>query len=197
MSSVITFDYIDSMSKFKHILIPFFVHEETLNLDYVNKASGVTLLKQQDIVCCKNILQQRRNGSFCKNLSKRIDIDFYHIIKNIIQFWYLVKKSKGQLSTQKSVHQSDEESRHLKTWVEILSIATIVNSVTALKQSLPFFTLYKSALDKRLTSLQTSHILRELTCTIIHPGVFLSHNLFATITSNEGNDSFPFFTGMF
>lgn len=64
------------MSKIKHILIPFFVHEETLNLDYVNKASGVTLilgnlLKQQDIVCCKNILQQRRNGSFCKNLSKR------------------------------------------------------------------------------------------------------------------------------
>ena len=89
MSSVITFDYIDSMSKFKHILIPFLVHEETLNLDYVNKASGVTLilgnlLKQQDIVCCKNILQQRRNGSFCKNLSKRIDIDFYHIIKNLI-----------------------------------------------------------------------------------------------------------------
>ena len=96
---VLTFDYIDSMSKIKHILIPFFVHKETLNLDYVNKASGVTLilgnlLKQQDIVCCKNILQQRRNGSFCKNLSKRIDIDFYHIIKNLISFWYLIKKQE-------------------------------------------------------------------------------------------------------
>lgn len=86
---VITFDYIDSVSKFEHILTPLFVHKETLNLEYVNKASGVTLilgnlLKQQDTACCKNNLQQRRNGSFCKNLTKRIDIDFYHIIKILI-----------------------------------------------------------------------------------------------------------------
>lgn len=64
------------MSKVKHILTPSFVHKEILNLEYVNKTSGVTLilgnlLKQQDIVYCKNILQQRRYGSFCKNLTQK------------------------------------------------------------------------------------------------------------------------------
>lgn len=43
------------MSKVKHILSSSFVHKETLNLEYVNKTSGVTLiignlLKQQDRV---------------------------------------------------------------------------------------------------------------------------------------------------
>lgn len=54
LGSVFTFDYTDSMSKVKHISV-LFVHKETLNLEYVNKTRGVTLiignlLKQQDIV---------------------------------------------------------------------------------------------------------------------------------------------------
>jgi hypothetical protein len=68
------------MIKVKHTLTPF-AHKETLNLEYANTVSGVTLilggfLKQQDIVCSKNISWQRRNGSFFKNLSKRKDIEF-------------------------------------------------------------------------------------------------------------------------
>lgn len=88
------------MSKVKHISVPF-VHKETLNLEYVNKTRGVTLiignlLKQQDIVV--KISYSKEDMAHCKNLTERTDIDFYHTIKNLIEFWYLVKKqSRRQL----------------------------------------------------------------------------------------------------
>lgn len=148
LSSVIIFDYTDSMSKVKHILTSSFVHKETLNLEYVNKTSGVTLilenlLTQQDIVCCKNILQQRKNGSFCKNLTKRRH-RFLSQIKNLIWFWYLVKKQE-QMATfnlEALCIRWGIKSGHLKIWVETLSIATVINSDMTLKKPVLCFNLH-------------------------------------------------------